>query len=512
MKNYKSILMSVLAGLSLALTGCNEDDLIKKPLDELSSANYWENETNAGLALTTAYQRLSGGTWSHTEVNYVVENFRSDMTKAGADVIANYPDQNAFSTYNVVDNNTRMETYWNRSYNGIAAANLVIHNVGLMNENQISANAKKQIIAEAKFLRGYFHFQLLMNWEKIIVFDFLPQANEELSQPLSSREEAWAAIEKDFSEAAANLPLLSAYDPGDRGRATKGTALAFLGKSHLNQLDWVNAATSLKQVIDLNEYVLSADYRSLFDGSNEATNVLNLETIFDVAYTFNEVNGSNVIYAGIPNFAALEMKGWEAMLPTQKLLTEMKSEGRISTETGAMSGLNKFDDRSYGSIFFNDSDVDIYGLSYEDWFGVGNTKPGWRKYLHRDELYPNSWRSDINTPLMRYADVLLMYAEALNEQGTGSPLTYINEVRARAFLPATMASSQSEIREQIMHERAVEFALEGQRFYDLRRWGKAIMTDAIVNSGKTGASNFVFEDDAFLPIPANERLNNPHIE
>ncbi len=506
----KNIIFRVLAIFALVFfTGCQEDDLVKASPDDLDSSNYWESETNANLALTTAYQRLNGGTWSHTEVNYVVENFRSDMTKSGADVVANYPDQNAFSNYNVVDNNTRMETYWNRSYNGISAANTVIHNVENMTEEQISADAKRQIIAEAKFLRGYFHFRLLMNWEQIIVFDFLPQSAEDLLQPLSTREDAWAAIERDFSEAAADLPV--SYGDEDRGRATKGAALAFLGKSHLNQLDWTSAATSLKDVIDLNAYDLVADFSSLFDGSNEGTNVLNTETIFEVAYTFNEVNGGNVIYAGIPNFAASEMGGWEAMLPTQKLLSEMKSEGRISSEVGTVSGLNKFDDRSYGTMFFNDDDVNIYGWTYEDWFGVGNDKPGWKKYLHRDELYPNSWRSDINTPLMRYADVLLMYAEALNESGSGDPIPYINEVRARAFLPATTATGQAGIRQQIMHERAVEFALEGQRFYDLRRWGSAVMTDAIINSGKPGASNFSFEDDAFLPIPANERLNNPHI-
>ncbi|MEX0312536.1 MAG: RagB/SusD family nutrient uptake outer membrane protein, partial [Allomuricauda sp.] len=507
MKNYRHILAVAMVMVSFTFTSCSEEDLVKEPLDELNSDNYWENETNASLALTTAYQRLNGGTWSHTEVNYVVENFRSDMTKSGADVIANYPDQNAFSTYSVVDNNTRMLTYWDRSYDGINAANQVIHNVGLMTDEQIPSDAKTQIVAEAKFLRGYFHFRLLMNWEQIVVFDFLPQVADELSQPLSTREDAWAAIEKDFTEAAADLPV--SYDALNRGRATRGAALAFLGKSHLNQLDWNNAATTLKQVIDLGVYELVDDFSSLFDVSNEATNPNNTETIFDIAYTYNEVNGGNVIYAGIPNFAASEMGGWEAMLPTQKLLAEMKAEGRISTEIGANSGLNKFDERSYGSIFFNDEDVVIYGDPYEDWFGVGSDKPGWKKFLHRDELYPNSWRSDINTPLIRYADVLLMYAEALNESSSGDPLPYINEVRARAFLPPTTATGQQAIREQIMHERAVEFALEGQRFYDLRRWGETVMTEAITNSGKTGAGNFNYADDAFLPIPANEKLNNP---
>ena len=167
------------------LTGCDEDELIKTPLDELGSSNYWENETNANLALTTAYQRLGGGTWDHTEAHFVVDNFRSDMVKAGADVVANYPDQNAFSTYTVVDNNTRMTNYWNRRYNGIAAANQVIHNVELMTPDQISDEAKTQIIAEATFLRAFYHFQLLMNWEEIPVFDFLPQDADALVQPLT---------------------------------------------------------------------------------------------------------------------------------------------------------------------------------------------------------------------------------------------------------------------------------------------------------------------------------------
>ena len=431
------------------------------------------------------------------------------MTKAGADVVANYPDQNAFSNYTVVDNNTRMLTYWNRSYAGINAANQVIHNVSLMTSEQIDADRQTQIIAQAKFLRGYFHYRLLLNWEEIPLLNFLPQTPEELSQPLSSREAVWTAIEQDFRDAADGLP--TTYDDDNRGRATKGAALAFLGKSHVHQEEWTEAEQTLKQVIDLGVYGLVSDFASLFDGSNEATNPLNDETLFDVAFTFNEVNGSNVIYAGLPNIAAAEMDGWEAMLPTQKLLSQMKSEGRVSSQIGEVSGEQKFDERIYATMVFNDPDVDVYGMTYEDWFGTGNTKPGWRKYLHRDELYPENWRSDINTPLMRYADVLLLYAEALNENGSGDPLEYINMVRERAFLPAASASGKQEILELIMHERAVEFALEGQRFYDLRRWGESVMTDAIRSSGKTGADNFQFADDAYLPIPANERLNNPNI-
>ena len=99
MKKLTKIIASAALMGTLAMGGCNEDDFIKAPLDQVSSSNYWTNETNANLALTTAYQRLNGGVWSHTEVNFMLENFRSDFTKAGSDVVANYPDQNAFSIY-----------------------------------------------------------------------------------------------------------------------------------------------------------------------------------------------------------------------------------------------------------------------------------------------------------------------------------------------------------------------------------------------------------------------------
>lgn len=500
-KNWYRVLLASMAFLAF---GCDESDLEKVPMDQTSSETFWENETNANDALTAAYRQLNAGYWSHTEVVYVIDNFRSDFCQAGADVVANYPDQEAFSSYRVTDDNGRMASYWGQQYIAISTANQVIHNVPLMTDDQVPAARRNELLAEAKFLRGLFHMRLLMNWEEIVVFDFLAQTGEELYKSLSSRAEAWSAVEADLSDAASGLP--TNYDDNNKGRATRGAALGFLGKAQLEQHKYDEAAATLQQVIDLNVYNLEADYASLFDGSNE----LNNETLFELAFTSNEVGGTSVEYAGIYNVAAAEMGGWEAMLPTQALLDEMQVEGRISTDAG------KYDARLYGSIFFDDPDVDIYGFTYSEIFGAGATKLGWKKFLFRDVApwdAPRFEASDINTPLLRYADVLLMRAEALNESGsTAAAIPLINQVRTRALMPNTTATSQAQVRDAIMHERAVEFALEGSRFYDLRRWGNDVLQNAIVNSGKDGVDNFSVSSDSYLPVPAGEKLSNPLID
>ncbi|MHC2990626.1 hypothetical protein OB13_03155 [Pontibacter sp. HJ8] len=493
----------MIASLSCLTVGCSDDVLDEFPKDKLSSEKFWTNPEDAENSLVVAYERLNLGFWSHTEVAFVVENFGSDFVQAGSDVIANYPDQEAFDMYSVTDNNGRLEDYWNRQYRGISAANLVIHHVGKMTEEQISTDQKNKIVGQAKFLRGLYHMRLLMNWEKIVVFDFLPESADELLQPLSEREAVWAAIEKDFTEAAADLP--ATWDANNKGRATKGAALSFLGKAYLHQHKWAQAEQALKQVMDLGVYGLAPDFASLFDGSNELSN----ESIFEIAFTDKQVAGSAVEYAGIYNVAATEMGGWEAMLPTQSLLNEMKKEGKTSKK-------GKYDARLYGTLFFDDPDVSIYGKTYDDVFGEGNTKIAWKKYLFRSIApwdAPRKYRSNINNVLMRYADVLLMYAEALNEQGkSGEAKVYVDQVRARADMPATTATSQAQLRAQIMHERAVEFALEGQRFYDLRRWGDEVMTTAIRSSASRGFQNFNAAEDKFLPIPSSEKANNPKIQ
>lgn len=493
----------MLASLSCMAMGCSDDLLDEFPKDQLSSEKFWTNPEDAESSLVVAYERLNLGFWAHTEVAFVIENFRSDFVQAGGDVIANYPDQEAFDSYRVTSSNGRLEDYWNRQYRGVSAANLVIHHVGAMTAEQISADQKSRIVAQAKFLRGLYHMRLLMNWEKIVLFDFLPESADELLQPLSEREAVWAAIEKDFTEAAEDLP--ATWDANNKGRATKGAALSFLGKAYLEQHKWADAERALKAVIDLGVYRLEPDFASLFDGSNE----LNDESIFEIAFTEKEVAGSAVEYAGIFNIATTEMGGWEAMLPTPALLNEMKKEGKISTQ-GA------YDARLYGTLFFDDPDVSIYGKTYDEVFGEGNTKIAWKKYLFRNVApweAPRRYRSNINNVLMRYADVLLMYAEALNEQGkTGEAKTYIDLVRARAEMPPTTATSQPQLRAQIMHERAVEFALEGQRFYDLRRWGDEVMADAIRSSASRGYQNFNVATAKFLPIPSSEKANNPKIQ
>ncbi len=505
MKRSIKLYTSIVA-LVVLFMQCDESFLDRKPVDQKGSVDFWSNENEAQSALTVAYQRLSGGYWSHTEVNFVIDNFRSDLTKSGSDVLANYPDQNAFSIHNVQDNNGRMGDFWAKQYQGINAANQIIGNVTEMDDNLFEGEAKNEILGQAYFLRAYYHFKLKINWEEIIVVDGLATSSDDLYRPLAEDAAAWKAIEDDFTMAASLLP--KEWDDGNKGRATKGAALGFKGKAQVYQQNWDAAVQSFEDVMGLNVYGLESDFASMFDATNE----LSQESMFEAAFTYTELSGDPVTYAGIANIAATELGGWEAMLPTDKLLAEMKKEGETSNAS-------TYDARLYATLFFDDPNVDIYGNTYEDIFGAGSTKIGWKKYLRRNTApweYAGGYRttdSDVNQVLLRYADVLLLYAEAKNELGnTADAIAIINDIRnMHGDMPATTATSQSEVRAAIMHERLMEFPLEGQRFFDLRRWGDNVLEDAMKNSGKPGANNFNLSDDKYLPIPVDERNNNPLI-
>lgn len=187
----------------------------------------------------------------------------------------------------------------------------------------------------------------------------------------------------------------------------------------------------------------------------------------------------------------------------------MKKEGKISTS-------GKYDTRLYQTVYFNDPDVSVFGKSFSDAISDGSVDLIFRKYIRSDVTQKNNDRRQtvMNIQQMRYADVLLMYAESLNETGDqAGAKTYIDMVRNRADMPV-IASGLTKVQTHniIMHERTMEFAFEGHRFFDLRRWGKDLMTQNLTSSGKTGAANFKFDNHAYFPIPEKERNTNNKIQ
>lgn len=486
----------------LTLASCS-DFLEQQSPDQLTSSSFWRNKSDAEAGLAATYGMLEGAVdeWAFAEVKWPVEAYREDICKLGSDAL-NYQSWVELAEFNYTNGNSQFTSYWKLNYRGISNANQVIEKVGQMSSAAISDTDKNQIVAEARFLRAYYHMKLILNWEKIIIRNKYITNQSELSAALASRTEAWDFITSELKEAADVLP---AVQPQDKtGRATSGAANSYLGfafltrayeetaqkQTHLNE-----AVTALNKV---QGYSLVKNYVSLFDGTNKNSP----ESVFELQFSDNTANGA--FYKTALHFwmAAGELGGWDEILPTTMLMNEFKKEGKIAT-TG------NYDSRLYATVFFKDpyfndpANPRIFGETYDNLFG-GTDKPAFRKFIPPTQDKMNEDFTGMNVPLMRYSNVLLMKAEALNElTRTAEAIPFINTVRDRADMPAMTGTTYADVKAQIEHERIIEFPLENFRFYDLRRWGK---TKAALDA--VGRTNFDPAKNSFYPVPITEVQNN----
>ncbi|MCV6628767.1 MAG: RagB/SusD family nutrient uptake outer membrane protein [Flavobacteriaceae bacterium] len=519
MKNTINIILSLfLIGISVS---CSDDEFLElKSVDQLSTDNFWRDLTDAQAGLTAAYSELEARSsfWSGwQEGRPVIEYYRSDLVTPGPDSF-NYASWQQIFNFSYNNGHFFIKVIWDKNYRGINFANQVITKVGEMNADQISDADKNKIVAEATFLRGYYHLKLLNHYEKIIIRNSLV-SGDNLALPLSERSDSWQAIIDDFQAAANVLPTTN--DASNTGRATKGAALAYLGKAYLHKAgdpsasesdDMQNAASALKQVIDLGAYSLESNFISMFDGSNENNN----ESVFEMQFQDGgdgKYNGTALhFFIADPIFG-----GWGEIETTNELLLDkMRAEGMLASPITGSTG-NSYDHRLYHSMFFKDpyfndaSNPRMRGKTWDERADASYDNKGFfRKYIPASWTDGSSGWSHVNTnmPLMRYADVLLMYAEALNETNqTGDAIPIINNVRSvHGKMPPMVGSSMEEVKQQIIHERLMEFTLEASRFHDLRRWG---MLDAAMSAA--GRSGFSAANHSYLPVPLSEINANPNI-
>lgn len=510
MKKIISILV-----LGLGLIACNDNEFLEQQSpDQLTSESYWRNVEDAQAGLTATYAELESRSnfWNGwQEGRPVVEYFRSDYSLPGPDA-SNYAHWMSIFNFNYNNGHTFVNVLWTTNYKGINFANQVITKVGAMTADQISDADKRQIIGEATFLRGYYHFKLLTLYKNIIVRKEII-SDQTLDKALASRREAWQAVIDDFKTASG---MLKTKGNTEAGRATIGAAQAYLGKAYLYKAgdpsasdasDYQNAIDAFKPVINgtTGAYNLVSNYSSLFNGENEN----NPESIFELQFKTGDATSWNAtrLHAFIGDWS---IGGWGGIEATKALETTMKSEGMIAT-----NGL--YDNRLYGSIYFrdpyfNDSATPrMQGYTWDQLMNwqYGNTnanKVYYRKWLP-NYVWNNSYIG-LNVTLMRYADVLLMYAEALNETGaTAQAIPIINQVRAtHGLMPAITVNSQTDVKKQLIHERTMELTLESVRFFDLRRWG--MLDQAMQAAGRT---NFKASEHAYLPVPLSEINNNNNI-
>ncbi len=507
MKKY--IYISVFILMMLSISSCDDFLSVQSP-DQLTSETFWRDESDAQAGIAAAYSQLEYyiNTWSFAEVKWPVEAYREDVVEMGNDA-RNYPNWVELYNFTYTNGNSQVSSYWWNNYKGISFANQVIEKVATIADKKISSPIRTQIINEAHFLRAYFHLKLILNFEEIIIGDKYITKQEDLNRPLSSRVEAWDFIIEDLIKST-NLP--TSYDLDNIGRATRGAAYAYLGFAYLTRAyeeptqktDYL--ALALAALNEVKGYELVKDFSSMFDGSNKNSK----ESIFELQTSMSSANGADYRTQLHRWIGVSELRGWDEILPSNKLMDTYFKEGKVAT-TG------RYDSRLYETVFFqsdyyNDDNGRVYGKKYDDWFkdadGNPYNRPAFRKFMPANYEGLSNNRCAINIPLMRYANVLLMKAEVLNEQGkTTQAIPLINQVRdVHGDMPAMKGTSQEAVRAQIEHERLIEFPLENWRWYDLRRWGKT--KDAMSFVGR----NFDPVKNLFYPIPlteinANDKIN-----
>lgn len=499
----KSIIYTAALVFSMMpLTSCNDYLTVESP-DQLTSSNFWRNEDDAQAGISAAYSQLEYyiDTWEFAEVKWPVEAFREDVVTIGRDV-PNYPNWMELYNFTFTNGNSQVTSYWRNNYRGISFANQVIEKVANIPDGNISPSVREQIVNEARFLRAYYHLKLILNFEKIIVRDHYITNQADLNKNLSERSAAWDFIMDDFKAATA---LPASYDGDNVGRATNGAAYAYLGFANLTRAYEEPAqkdkflADAISAFDNVKGYSLVKNFNSMFDASNKNSS----ESIFELQTSMSTANGANYRTQLHRWIGCSELGGWDEILPSQTLMREFMKEGMTAT-TG------RYDSRLYATVFFkcdyfNDENKRVYGYKYDELFD--EDRPAFRKFMPADIDGLNANYCAINIPLMRYANVLLMKAEALNEQGNPvQAIPLINEVRkVHGDMPAMSATSQQGVRDQIIHERMIEFPLENWRWYDMRRWGTT--ASALSAAGRAGYD----ASRAFYPVPLTELNSNDQI-
>lgn len=489
----KKINLIILAFSMVLILSCNKDYLNRFPESDPNSATYYTTADQLTLAINAAYNNLS----------YQQDGFPYQMQLEGtSDLVWQRPttDAQTIGLGQHTSNTTMIRTIWTQSYIGIGRCNALLENM-IKAKSVTTAAQYSRIEGEAKFLRAYYYGTLISLYGDVpLVVKSIPAEESYLAR--TPKAEVLNAIFSDLDSAAAKLPL--SYTGTDIGRATKTSALAFKSRIALYNAKWDVAAAASKAVIDLGYHALYPNYRNLFMyvGENSRESIL----AFDYKLTIRT-------NAAPQNNQARNSSGFSGLIPTRALADSYEcTDGLTIDKSTLYSTADPFKNRDprMRQTLLGDGDT---------WFGAGgitfnmtfhpdsttcsrytpsfakipnlevtnafSTYSGFimKKYLDpQDMAVPN--QSELAFMLIRYAEVLLNYAEAKIElnQIDASVLNAINLVRARGYgvaatqttlYPAIKTTNQTELRAIVRRERKIELAGEGLRVFDIRRWNIA---------------------------------------
>lgn len=536
MKNFKTYKVGIVMLMVLVMAGCEKLDLV--PENQFTDSNYWSSQDKAQSLLNRAYEQMFSS--SHFFYNEAMSdnayNSRGDV--GGANSIAS-------GTYD--PSLGRLQQEWNNRYAGIKTANILIENIDRVPE--LNPEVRDQMVAEARFLRAFQHF-MLMTW-----FGDIPLLEQDISieeaQTITRtpRAQVLEFILSELDEIAQILPTNTEYSAAERGKITAGAAVALKARVQLYEGNWqgvVNETTKLIDGSEYGQYGLFPSYEGLFLPQNEYSQ----EDILSIQYV-PELRTWSEFFDFAPLSTGARLNG---MAATQALVNSYPMlNGEPIDESGSgFDENNPYQNRDprleativYHGYEWENPDGSTHTIYIEpgsdpdqplDEYAPGSSSTSTGYYLRKyfDPTHQSGMASGLNLMLIRYADVLLMHAEAMNELGQFDQETWdrtIGALRDRAgftdpgALNFETGASQAELREIIRNERRVELAMEGLRIFDIRRW--RIAEDVLngwvegarfgphnQNNGYIRVTERTFDSGKHYlwPIPRDERIINDNL-
>jgi len=484
----KKILVITSAVSLLAITGCKKY-LDKVPLDTINSSNFFQTADDAINGVNAAYQPLQ------RPKLYNLRMWASDIF-AGNSVVGAGGGTDGIETvqeanFTTDPTNAGVLDLYRGPYPGILYCNLVIQRVPGINMDTV---LKNRIVGEAKFLRASYYFILVQYFGDVPLITRPQTPADNLYPARTPKSQVYDQIIRDLKDAISLLPVREQYSGSDIGRASKGAAVGMLAKVYLTLGQYANVIPLCQQVTALG-YALNTKYADNFNPAHKNS----VESLFEVQYSgattygfFDDLNQASWAspFMG-PRNTTFVGGGFGWNQPTQEFVNGYESGDLRKDITVLYQGCPNFNGNVYSSAY-------------------STTGYNVRKFLVPATVSPQYNTSPGDFPVLRYADVLLMQAEALNEMGqTAQAAAPLNQVRERAGLPDVQPGlSQSDFRDKVLHERRMELAFEGQRWFDLIRVNNGQYGLNFLHSiGKSNATS----KNLLLPIPQVEIDANPHL-
>src|SRR5690606_11707443 len=499
MKKY--VIICFVCWLTTACTG----KLDQQNPNLRTETNFWQTDEDFLSGLAATYKVFKNSDQGYYAIRGIqISNARGDDFFFRNDVQALYQ----VSTFTNNATTGLVGGVFAGCYSGIFRTNQIIEKAATA---PISEASRDQYIAEAKFLRALNYFHLAINFGDVPLTLTVPKDRDDYFVKQSPETEVWAQIITDFQDAKNTLPV--SYSPEWVGRATKGAAIGFLGKAYVYTSQWPLAEAEFSLLSDANgfakapfKYNLMANYEDNFlkekDNNEESLFEIQLQHVGGTntgsAENANETQGTRTANS----FAPSEVGGYFGPFPTNKIFEAFQKEKTVDGD---------FDPRMYASLVWDYPGAMYYNRPYSSFEQLFGFKSRIRKYQNWRDDNEGLQISEINEKALRYADILLMYAEALTMQGrVTEAYPLVNRIRTGANLSELPSGYDDEqLLSEIQHQRMIEFFRENLRFYDLKRWG--LLEQEITNSDKEGREFFVINKHQYLPIPQGEINANPNI-